>query len=558
MESNWFAFFRAGDYGPKGNWPASRLAKIVENYDPERAGIATLQIEHNNEGKPVFGFVDAVKLVGDTLWAKPREVVAGLVEMVRDRQFKGVSAQFNKKLDYLCHVAFLPESEPEVDGLPYPAFSKVHAGETETFCVTGFVNFSTEEPVEATGESAGEGVKRLTEEILSEIETEIAGQIGEITSAAIKREIKDAVSAALREGEMEVGPDGYLKEVKPSAEKQIRERIKAAVGKLTAEGMKAALKAFNANFSKGENAGGEPEPRRARVRTASFSAEDAMAYYDENLKLFAGYNWKRADFERLAKGNKLGGAMVEQIADFAKRRQGNKTAKETGKMKAASFSNEEKKEIMGAYYDMFASAFAQKSCSKDTFLRFGLFDGSMAEAVGFAREGGNVANFAGGGAAGSGAQGSPDKYERLVDERARDEKRKEGYWLANEEYLRSTGLTKEAWIKHGAMPKGAYDEPEPEPESFSKEDLGAYWDAHSATFVGAGCSRESFIKHGKLSKGAKIDRGAGGESATSFSADEERGRYYDAHSATFSAAGCSRDTFIKYGPDVPESGRAAG
>ncbi len=434
----WFAIFRAGNYGEKGDWPVSRLQKVASNYDPDRVGRAALQVEHDNAAKPVFGFIEELKVVGDTLWAKPKELVESFVQMVRDKKFRGVSAQFNKAFDYLCHVAFLIESDPHVEGLPEATFSKLHGVDAVSFDISKVFAFSEPEPGDAgSGEGTAKTVKRLTEEITEKMSATISEMIAKEVAALVDSEITKAAGDALWRSR---GADsnGYPL---PPISKEIANKVRAAVEKIAGEAGQEALKAFQASFSK-----------------------------------------RRGDTQINKK-------------------------KETDKMKkqAVDFSADEKRAIMSKVYDRNKAVFEKEKCGKEAFLKYGIFQPSWADEVGFDKGAVNFAASSRADASGvaGGSSGDLAEFARSHDKQEEIEsQRRAGFWLKNREAFEGAGVTREQFVKHGKVPAGYEEEMmnAASAVSFSDEDRGVFFDQY-AKELGSVLTRESFIKHGAIPAG---------------------------------------------------------
>jgi hypothetical protein len=104
---------------------------MVASYDPalHRAPIV---VGHPPADAPAYGWIDGLAVAGDRLQAKPAELDAAFVEMVRAGRYRTVSAAFytpgspaNPKPGsyYLRHVGFLGAQPPAVKGLKAVSFA---------------------------------------------------------------------------------------------------------------------------------------------------------------------------------------------------------------------------------------------------------------------------------------------------------------------------------------------------------------------------------------------------------------------------------------------------
>jgi hypothetical protein len=78
----WIEVFRAGDYGAKDKFTTQDLDQMVANYDGGQHE-APIVIGHPEMDAPAFGWVEALKRQGATLFAKLKQVQPEFEEMVR-------------------------------------------------------------------------------------------------------------------------------------------------------------------------------------------------------------------------------------------------------------------------------------------------------------------------------------------------------------------------------------------------------------------------------------------------------------------------------------------
>jgi hypothetical protein len=124
--SQWIEIFRAGDYGPKGNWDRAKLARVVKNFE-DGIWTAPAVFGHPEEDSPAHGWVQALKLDGDLLKAQFKQVTPDLEAKAREGRFPNRSAAFYRDPKgsgpVLRHVGFLGATPPEVKGLEPIQFS---------------------------------------------------------------------------------------------------------------------------------------------------------------------------------------------------------------------------------------------------------------------------------------------------------------------------------------------------------------------------------------------------------------------------------------------------
>jgi hypothetical protein len=121
MMHDWIQIFRIGNYEGKLPIAPADLDAMVRNYDPTRHE-APLVLGHPDSDSPAVGWVEALRRMGDTLWAKVRQVAPELRQAVREGRFKKISMAIYRALEgvsgpYLRHVGFLGAEIPAVKGM---------------------------------------------------------------------------------------------------------------------------------------------------------------------------------------------------------------------------------------------------------------------------------------------------------------------------------------------------------------------------------------------------------------------------------------------------------
>lgn len=81
------------------------------------ASPAPLVIGHPKTNAPAYGWVDGLKVAGEKLLARFRQVPEQVKELVRQDRYKRVSMSASGKLDRLVHVGLLGAAAPAIDGL---------------------------------------------------------------------------------------------------------------------------------------------------------------------------------------------------------------------------------------------------------------------------------------------------------------------------------------------------------------------------------------------------------------------------------------------------------
>lgn len=115
----WFEIFKAGTQtdseGHKKEWTSDDLHHIANSYDPLNHE-APLVIGHPKDNSPAFGWVKALKVEGDILYAKAKDVLKDFSDMVKQGLFKKRSISLYPNLQ-LRHIGFLGANPPIVKGL---------------------------------------------------------------------------------------------------------------------------------------------------------------------------------------------------------------------------------------------------------------------------------------------------------------------------------------------------------------------------------------------------------------------------------------------------------
>jgi hypothetical protein len=127
--------FRAGNFGMKGSYSIADLDSIAQDYS---AGLleAPLTLDHAQSG-PAFGWVSALRRIGDRLVATVRGIPVGLLELLRKGDYKRRSIELIRRFTatgrpYLRAVSLLGAATPAVPGLRDITFEE-DSGDVITF-----------------------------------------------------------------------------------------------------------------------------------------------------------------------------------------------------------------------------------------------------------------------------------------------------------------------------------------------------------------------------------------------------------------------------------------
>lgn len=124
--NGWIEVFRAGEQtdssGNTRKWTSSDLEKIVENYNAKEHE-APVVIGHPKDNAPAFGWVEKLKMDGEVLLAKFKDLIPEFVEAVEKGLYKKRSISLYPDLK-LRHIGFLGAMPPAVKGLADIQFSE--------------------------------------------------------------------------------------------------------------------------------------------------------------------------------------------------------------------------------------------------------------------------------------------------------------------------------------------------------------------------------------------------------------------------------------------------
>jgi len=185
--------FKAGDY-PQGNFGAKELSELASSYDPKNYE-APILIGHLSDpsykGKssiPAYGWIGAVKVVGDHLKFVASQFSEQLKGFIKDGFYKKVSAAFFQPNDpnnptpgkwHLHHLAFLGGVPPAVKGLEQIAFAQMVSGGMEfSEMVVEFAEDGAIEEVEEMGKE--DTLKNMTEycaNFISKVEMALSADV---------------------------------------------------------------------------------------------------------------------------------------------------------------------------------------------------------------------------------------------------------------------------------------------------------------------------------------------------------------------------------------------
>ncbi len=119
--------FKAGDYGPRGQFNEADLETMARDYDRE-VHEAPVTLDHQRSGA-ALGWVSSLRRVGDRLFATIEKISPTLAELLQSGAYKKRSIDLYRSLretgrPYVKAVSFLGAGTPVVKGLADPVFSE--------------------------------------------------------------------------------------------------------------------------------------------------------------------------------------------------------------------------------------------------------------------------------------------------------------------------------------------------------------------------------------------------------------------------------------------------
>lgn len=125
----WIEVFSIGRWtdgaGNTSDWTLDDLKEIAESYNPQIYD-APIVIGHPDIDSPAYGWIDALKVEGEKLLAKPKQLVDEFKDWVKRGLYKKISISIFPDMT-LRHIGFLGGAPPAVKGLKSVAFTKKKA-----------------------------------------------------------------------------------------------------------------------------------------------------------------------------------------------------------------------------------------------------------------------------------------------------------------------------------------------------------------------------------------------------------------------------------------------
>ena len=194
MNTKWCEIFKTGIHtdsnGNTRNWTIDDLKKIEENFKNKNNDVP-ICIGHPKTNSPAYGWIDKLKLAGESLFAAYKNVQPEFKEAVQKGLFKTRSISLTPDL-VLRHVAFLGGQAPAIKGLEQFCFQNDN--------LTDEIIISFEDTnMELQNQSTDEDMKKELEEkekIIKELESELEKE----KQKKLTKEFEDFCNDAIKNG----------------------------------------------------------------------------------------------------------------------------------------------------------------------------------------------------------------------------------------------------------------------------------------------------------------------------------------------------------------------
>lgn len=165
--NDWIEVFKAGKY-PQGEFTAKDIDEIIENFDPSYHEPPFVP-DHKEEG-PAWGWTAALKRVGDSLWAKIRDITKEAKQRIENGEYRKISVAIydnfeNTGKKALKHIAALGAGIPAVKGMQ--TFSDIHGNFVKIIEQEDIDNFQTQDKKDIDNKGGFDMDEKQFNELLS-------------------------------------------------------------------------------------------------------------------------------------------------------------------------------------------------------------------------------------------------------------------------------------------------------------------------------------------------------------------------------------------------------
>ncbi|OQY20086.1 MAG: hypothetical protein B6I36_02255 [Desulfobacteraceae bacterium 4572_35.1] len=204
--NKWIEIFKAGEHtdskGRKRVWTKEDLAKTVSSYNPAKHE-APAVIGHPKSNGPAFGWVEALKCVGESLMAKLKQVQPDFSEMIEAGLYKKRSASFYPD-GSLRHIGFLGAQPPAIKGLKDIEFNEGEECHEYEEPITKEKDMDELAKLKAQLEKAQTALKEANDKAdkFEKKATTATASFEESQQAAKKKDVADFIEAGIRDGKI--------------------------------------------------------------------------------------------------------------------------------------------------------------------------------------------------------------------------------------------------------------------------------------------------------------------------------------------------------------------
>jgi len=207
----WIEVFKTGDHidsqGRGKSWSPEDLSRIADQYDP-REHEAPLVLGHPQHDSPAYGWVEALKVTGQSLMAKLKAVDDDFRQWVNEGRYKKRSISLYPDLQ-LRHIGFLGGLPPAVKGLrdftfPQEFFEGGLMEYEETLILEETVSSDQSKELEKQVIALRAEIDQLSQELLRQKQENerLTSQMKEEEASQKKAEVQGFVDEKVKEGKI--------------------------------------------------------------------------------------------------------------------------------------------------------------------------------------------------------------------------------------------------------------------------------------------------------------------------------------------------------------------
>ena len=242
----WIEIFATGTWtsaeGHTDEWTLEDLQEIVSSYDAVNSP-APIVIGHPEIDSPAFGWIESLKVEGEKLLAKPKQLADEFKDWVKRGLYKKISISLFPDMT-LRHVGFLGGVAPAVKGLKPVSFTKKKAGwqfEMDTSLSLGDSTLLDQEGVNHNPKKGG--IKMDLRKFFSDLSALVHGAEKELVPDDPSRKFTEGdIQAKVKEAEEKTFAEAQKK---IDAEKKEKEEAQKKLKDIETTARKESIASFN-------------------------------------------------------------------------------------------------------------------------------------------------------------------------------------------------------------------------------------------------------------------------------------------------------------------------